>query len=261
MSQDDQAVRDLKPVLDRMTRVSLLAGSLGGGATSERPRHDLEVLGLFDRCRSLLGAVRLLLAHNFVHEAVMLGRPLFTDSLALAEFAAVDARRRGELVVGWALGGLADLEGIVRHASSPSEDASDEQLFDLGPRRAELEAYARRHGFSTKHWRPDDHAKTLAEKHGRGGEYAALLITHQFVHGSANAVSQRYSKATDDTVAIGGPAAQLEVWASDAGNFASYSTLHAARAACKIFGWAEPSELAELLAACVAEMDGEQATT
>lgn len=100
MSHDDQAVSDLKPVLERMTRVSLLAGSLGGGEHSDRPPYDVEVLALFDRCRSLLGAVRLLLAHNFVHEAVMLGRPLFTDSLALAEFAAVDERRRGELVVG-----------------------------------------------------------------------------------------------------------------------------------------------------------------
>jgi hypothetical protein len=242
--------------------VSLLVGSLGGGEQGDRPPYDVEVLGLFDRCRSLLGAIRLLLAHNFVHEAIMLGRPLFTDSLALAEFAAVDAKRRAELVVGWALGSLTDLEAIFRHARSPEEDASDE-LAAVRRRRADLHAYARDNGLGTKQWRPDEHAKTLAEKHGRGDEYAALLVTHQFLHGSTNAVSQRYSKATDDTIDVGGPAAQLDVWASDAGNFAAYSTLHAARAACKIFGWAEPSELAELLAACAPEMDSasEDATT
>jgi hypothetical protein len=113
----------------------------------------------------------------------MLGRPLFTDSLALPEFAAVDERRRGELVVGWASGSLSELEAIIRHAHSPGEDVSDE-LVALGRRRAGLEAYARSNGFGTKQWRPDDHAKTLAEKHGRGEEYAALLVTHQFVHGS-----------------------------------------------------------------------------
>jgi hypothetical protein len=64
------------------------------------------VLALFDRCRSLLGAIRLLLAHGFVHEAVMLGRSLFTDSLMLAEYASADERRRVELVIGWSIASL-----------------------------------------------------------------------------------------------------------------------------------------------------------
>jgi hypothetical protein len=64
------------------------------------------VLALFDRCRSLLGAIRLRLAHGFVHEAVMLGRSLFTDSLMLAEYASADERRRVELVIGWSIASL-----------------------------------------------------------------------------------------------------------------------------------------------------------
>jgi hypothetical protein len=66
------------------------------------------VVAPFDRWRSLLGAIRLLIAHNFAHEAVMLGRALFTDSLTLAEYAARDERGRAELVIGWSMAGLAD---------------------------------------------------------------------------------------------------------------------------------------------------------
>jgi len=51
----------------------------------EVPRHYLDFLALFDRCRSMLGAVRLLLEHDASHEAIVLCRPLLTDSLALAE--------------------------------------------------------------------------------------------------------------------------------------------------------------------------------
>jgi hypothetical protein len=79
-----------------MREVADLVDRVGAGERTERIWHELEILALFDRCRSLHRAVLVLLSHDgFVHEAVMLGRPLFTDSLALAELAAVDEKRRG----------------------------------------------------------------------------------------------------------------------------------------------------------------------
>lgn len=89
--------------------------------------------------------------------------------------------------------------------------------------------------------------KRLALKHGRADEYTALLVTNQFLHGGTAAVSGRYSQVTENTVEVGGPAVELETWARDAGLFAANSMLHAARAACAIFGWEEPPELEELL--------------
>jgi hypothetical protein len=177
------------------------------------------VLGLFDRCKSLLAAIGVLLTNDFVHEAVMLGRPLFTDSLMLAEYASAEKARRAELGVGWEMAGLADLEGIYRDASSRGDDVT-EQLTALAERRTKIEAYGRRHGVKTRAWRPDEHAKELAIKHGRGDEYPAMLLTHHFVHGSTMAASQRYSAAADGTIEVGGPAAQLEPWAMDAGSTA-----------------------------------------
>lgn len=242
--------------MDVMTAASKLVGELGGGELAERPRHSLDVLALFDRCRSLLGAIRLLLAHGFVHEAVMLGRPLFTDSLMLAEYASADERRRVELVIGWSIASLGAVEGLFRDAGSRGEDVA-EALSKLAERRAELEEYARRHGAGSRSWQPDDHAKQLALKQGRGDEYTALLVANQFVHGATAAVSERYSQVTENTVEVGGPAVELETWARDAGLFAANSALHAARAACAIFGWEEPPELEALLRRIKAIIDAE----
>jgi hypothetical protein len=233
-----------KPVRDLLTEVSVLAGGIGRGAVSDTPEHDLSVLGLYDRCRSMFGAIRLLLAYNFVHEAVLLGRPLFTDSLILAELAAVDHKRRAELVVRWMLGSLADFEGIYHDAQARGDDV-DAELAKLAEQRTQLESDARRRDLKTRRWKPAE--KELADRHGRADEYGAYMLTQHFVHGSTMAVSQRYTKSDDDIVWVGGPAAQLEDWAPDAGLFGAYSLLHASRAACSIFGWPEPPTLDVLL--------------
>ncbi|HEV3477897.1 MAG TPA: hypothetical protein VG144_00450 [Gaiellaceae bacterium] len=73
------------------------------------------------------------------------------------------------------------------------------------------------------------------------------MLSHHFVHGSTLAVSQRYSRAADETVAVGGPAVELDLWARDAGLFAAHSLLHATRAICRIFGWPEPPDVERLL--------------
>lgn len=229
------------PVIELMTEASTVVGSVGGGAVAERRRHELDVLGVFDRCRSLLGAIRLLLANKFTHEAVMLGRPLFADSLFLMEYAAVDERRRTDMVVGWTMASLSDLEGIVR---SKADDAA---LRTIAAQRTALEGYARRHGARTRFWRPDDHVKPLSKKHGRTEEYTGLLVAQHFVHGSTLAVSQRYAQVSEDSIEVGGPAVEHDAWARDAGLFAAESTLLAARAACAIFGWEEPPEIERLL--------------
>jgi hypothetical protein len=103
------------------------------------------------------------------------------------------------------------VEGPFRDAGSRGEDVA-EALSKLAERRAELEEYARRHGAGSRSWQPDDHAKQLALKHGRGDEYTALLVANQFVHGATAAISERYSQVTENTVEVGGPAVELETW-------------------------------------------------
>lgn len=103
----------------------------------------------------------------------------------------------------------------------------------------------RPHNTTARHWRPKE--KQLADKHGRGDEYGSFRLTHHFVHGSAMAAAQRYSRVAEDTALVGGLAAALEVWGRDAGLFAAYSLLHASRAACRILEWEEPAALEDLL--------------
>jgi hypothetical protein len=92
------ALPTMKEVLRLLERVSALFGPLVP-EPREMPAHYVELFALFDRTRSLLGAVRLLIENGFAHEAVILTRrPLLTDSLAFAELASADANERAELM-------------------------------------------------------------------------------------------------------------------------------------------------------------------
>jgi hypothetical protein len=228
-----------------MHDVADLVDQIGAGR-AERVWHELEIRALFDRSRSLHRATLLLLEQGFVHEAVMLDRPLFTDSLALAELAAADDERRGSLFVGWALGGLQQLMGYFLDRRSRGHEVAGE-LEALAERKREVEKYARDHGYSTKHWQADDDAKRLADAHGRGSEYGAMLVTGMFVHGARTATSERYLRTEEGVYVVGGPAPTPKSWERDAGLFASRSMLLAARAVCRLFGSAEPTELADVL--------------
>jgi hypothetical protein len=231
---------------DLMVAVRKLAAGLGdSGGAVERPTHSTDVLALVDRCRSLFAAIHELLLHRFVHEAVILGRPLFTDSLFLAEYESADETQRVGLVVGWWKASIAPFEGLFRDGVSRGEDWTA-QLSQLSKFGGEIETYARRHGARSKTWNPDDHAKHLSLKHGRADEYRTLIVTHLFVHGATASLVTRYSKVSEDTVEVGGPAIDLEGWGRPAGLFAANSMLHAARAGCAIFGWQEPPDIDEL---------------
>jgi hypothetical protein len=100
-----------------------VAGSLSHGAT-EGPRHFLEILALYDRCSSVFNAICVLLKNGHVHEPVLLTRPLFTESLMLAELAATPEPQRAGLVLGWALEGLGHMYGFAKEAESRGHDVT-----------------------------------------------------------------------------------------------------------------------------------------
>jgi hypothetical protein len=123
--------------------------------------------------------------------------------------------------------------------------------------RRELQEYASSRGYGMSQWQPDKHAKGLADKHGRDSEYAGYLVSHMFVHGTTTVISEHYSW-TDEGAVVGGPQSSKR-WERDAGLFASHSMLRGARAACRMFGWDEPAELAALLSSLASLVkDGER---
>ena len=219
----------------------------GMGEPSEMPGYYLDVMAIYDRCRSMFGGVRRLLSADFSHEAAVLAGPLFVDSLVLAELAAADEPRRAHLVVGLELQGVRDAEGLL-FAGTDTPDEAAAVAERLAGRRAELIEAAGRLGAEAREWCPRDELEELAKRHGRGDEYVDKLVSDQFVYGSSLARAQRYSR-TDESkeVLVGGPHAQVDEWSDGTGQFAGTSMLHAARAACSIFGWPEPPKVAELL--------------
>jgi hypothetical protein len=130
-----------------MRDVADLVDRVGTGERAQRVSHELEILALFDRCRSLHRAVLLLLSQQgLVHEAIILGRPLFTDSLALAELAAADDARRGSLAVGWALKSEQQLRAYFLDRRSRGHDA-DAELQASDRRQRRILEYAADHGY------------------------------------------------------------------------------------------------------------------
>jgi hypothetical protein len=239
-------------VLDEETRevlqeVADIAGTIGDEAPVERFYHEHEVGTLFDRCRGMFGAVRVLLANDFVQEAALFCRPMFVDSLALAEIAAADEKRQISLVVGRQLDAIADIEGIFREMKARGDQEVVRNLEHMAARRRKVEKYARRHDASTRHWNPEDQVKALADKHGRGGEYTSYRMTSHFVHGSAAITEHRSSVDDEDVARIGQPHLNVDVWERPTALFAAYSLALACRAICSIFGYNEPDELGEVL--------------
>ena len=139
----------------------------------------------------MFDAVRVLLANGFVQEAAALCRPLFVDSLALAEVAAADETRRISLVVGRQLDAIADIDGIFREMKARGDKSVVRNLKHMAERRRRVEKYARRYDASTRHWKAEDQVKTLADKHDRGDDYTAYRMTSDFVHGSAAITEHR----------------------------------------------------------------------
>jgi hypothetical protein len=223
--------------------VGEVVAKTGNEALSDYPRHSLEVIALYDRCRGLFNAVRLLTHHGLGREALILTRPLFTESLMLLELASIDDTRCVELTIGWSLASLDDLEGIMREAQSRGHDCSEE-LDAIAKRRKQTEAYARRHGARTRRWKVDE--KTLADRHRGGDGYLDFRMSHHFVHGSAFAGEQRVSRVREAAV-VGAPSADRD-WAEGAALSAAQSMLHAVRGVCGTVGWVEPPGIDDLLA-------------
>jgi hypothetical protein len=232
-------------LLDLLVRVSRLVDSVDREPAG-RPGYHLDSMAMFDRCWSLLGAIHLLLRGGFTHEAMILARPLLTDSVALMEIAAADEQTRAKRRVGRELHALEEWEGTVREGARLTGEDVDARLEAFARKRRSLEAYCRRLGFEPPpHWK-HDRAPQLLDQHGRADERPDLRVINQFVHGSSFVTSERYSQRDDGVVVVG---VRDDAWVAEAaGLSAAHSALHAMRAYCRIAAVSEPEQVAALLA-------------
>lgn len=230
----DNEVRSL------MLEVGEIAGRIGDGdVPATRTPHEHDVATLFDRCRGMHGAVVLLLDNGFIQEAAALGRPLFVDSLALAEVAAADETRRIELLAARRLEAFADMKGIFLEMQARGDDDVAKNIAFVDELYRQAETYARRHGAGTRHWRPDGDIKQLADSRGRGKEVIAYRMAHHFVHGSPAITDDRSWLDEEGVAHVGGPTTSYGVYEAPAAMFASYSLAMACLATCEILGYGE----------------------
>ena len=229
---------DLNALLDD---IGTAAHRVGGNA--ERPPHYHEVIVIYDRCRGLFKAVHTLVREELGEEALILTRPMFTESLMLMDIAAAEEPTRISQLARWSITSLNHLAGVMREGESRGRDET-ESLANIDARRAQIIDYASKAGVRLpRNWPP--HEKQLADRHGRGEEYLDFCMHHHFVHGSSFATRQR-SVRKGDLHVVGDPDARDPAWARNAALSASQSMLFAMQAVSRIFGWPGPRELAAL---------------
>jgi hypothetical protein len=160
---------------------------------------DDGVLKLFSRCYSATDAIHLLLQHAHPEEAMDLARGLFTDSLRLQKLSAA-GEDRGDYLLDWEYGGLADWDGIVAEAHRVGlEPNPDQRKAAIAVRRSQIDRYAQRHQMSRKSFGDE---KQLAKEFGREDELVEYKMSHQFVHGGPYSQSLKTSGMANKTLLI-----------------------------------------------------------
>lgn len=217
----------------------------GDGDVREVPVHQGYAQMKYMRTRSLFDSVTLLLGNELASEAMMLTRSLFESSLQLMELASRDDWPR--VVIGWYMKEVDHMRYASAEALRIGEQTAAETEADVARyqrTRDALLAHAERNGFGV----PVNFHRTklLANRHGRNDDFLNYLMAHSAVHGSAAALLFR-AKRVEDTVRMhqrgGEPWLPLGCVA-----FAVRSYVYAHRAACRLFDWAEPAGIDDLLA-------------
>ena len=244
---DETSEVELQPpsFADLLGDVERLVTNLGGGVLMERPRYDLDVLALFDRCRSRLSAVRALIQRRLPQEAILLSASVFRDSLLLGSLASVDDERRGELLLGQRLSDLSDLEEIIHAASELRGSDATHELAAIDKQRKEMAAFAANLDLAINPWNPE--LTALAVEQNRVSHYVEVRLAEHFAYAISAASQMRSEQTSPDTAMVGGPHADAAHWEKPAALIAANSALYAARAMCAIFDWLEPPELAHLV--------------
>ena len=155
---------------------------------AESPYHDTFVIGMYMRARSLHDAIaRHLLPARLSNEAMILGRPLFEESVRLGFVAELDDQRRAAHIVWWADDSYQrDIHELKAGEAILGE--AGETIASLEKQRRQLAEYARARAISPRRM-PD--TKAAALKLGRRADFHAFVFSHQFVHGGHVSVVAR----------------------------------------------------------------------
>lgn len=204
--------------------VTVHVNSIGKDEIRNSSPWTTNAISIFAHARQLLIASMVLLERHLPGPTFVLQRPLFEDSLRLAEFANSSEAERVALMASWRHVGLRQIEGLAQKAI---QDGAKEEAVKLRAhvmdQSCKINTALKKHGVIAKDFMKVEKAAT---KLGRGDDYPAYKMSHQAVHGNdlVHLISREAS--LDGVIVIGKP---RQEYIDGIAEFAARSGLHLAR--------------------------------
>jgi Family of unknown function (DUF5677) len=166
----------------RLSEAEALASTSVLTAQRDLPGLDRVVAAIHRRIRRAARAVAVLLDANYPHEATVVARSLFEDSLRVGALAQAGPGRTS-LLLGWLAESTSQAERLLRLGEELDSHDRREREDALRSRRIRLEEEARRLGVRGQ-WRRFPNERAMAKAQGLLQEYYHYLYATQVVHGS-----------------------------------------------------------------------------
>jgi hypothetical protein len=209
------------------------------------PAFDRLVVAVHRRVRRLARAILLTLDAGFPHEAAILGRSLFEDSLRLGVLASADAVTRTGLIASWMVNSMSHAETMLREGERGGAFDPAERAAVLAERRTRIELAAKQYGVKGK-WPRFGSEAQMAKQLNRRDELRSYLFASQVTHGAETSFFFDRDPVGDNE-RDGLIAAPLDEVAGAALVLAAFGILRGHIASAKILGWPGGDQAQHLL--------------
>jgi hypothetical protein len=204
--------------------VTVHVNGLGKNEIRQISPWAANAISMFGHARQLLIASMVLLERGLPGPAFVLQRPLFEDSLRLAELSTGSEVERIALIANWRRIGLKKVDGLRRKAARDGavNDAAALKTH-VADELNKIDTAIKRRGVAAKDFMKVENAAVMF---GREDDYPAYEMSHQAVHG--NDLVHLISRETDNegVLIIGKPRRQ---YVDAIAEWAARSGLHLAR--------------------------------
>jgi hypothetical protein len=218
---------------------SAVAGCGPGVAGANFSRPQAYLLEIFNRMKGLYKACSALLEQDLPEEALIVGQSLFLDAMRLKQASGADEQRRAALAFGWKYDSLEARKGLFQQADSSPEELA-EGLAQLTIKQEQLIEAAHQFGANQ------------VETFGDALSTSALLDDSDYsrIHVLAEKMGAGFDIATqsrlriDESGAVGLHDSAPDSWVLPmATKYIGGCYLEGTKAALKLFGWPDSSEL------------------
>lgn len=245
MTEESNTWQDIKVLLEQIEESMLSTLPAEGVSVT---LADSIAVGIYWRCMSLFRSIILLLSNNQPEEALMLWRPLFTDSLRIRELEAAGKKDRIAIQLGHFASSLERTKDRAQEAKRQGiTDDITKELAQIEKQKRALEGYRKKLGIDKL--KQFSSEKNLIKKLNLKVDFWTFLYSHGFVHGEDIAQIHRRRRIEHTSVlAFFSHTADPELLGG-VGLAAAQLILDTHESAGKMLGWETSPELPKLLSA------------